>query len=84
MKYFAKAPHVQKALRAELLSVLDDSPEQRPLTFADVSSPEKTPYLEAVMHDVLRVARVAPATSKLSAHWWVSFTFLRLTPLFPS
>lgn len=65
MKYLAKAPHVQRTLRRELLSALDDSPDQRRLTFADVSSPEKTPYLEAVSHEIHRVAKVGPAVSKL-------------------
>lgn len=68
MKFFAKAPHVQRTLRAELLSVLDDSPDERHLRFTDVSSPEKTPYLEAVLYEVLRVGRVGAATSKASKH----------------
>lgn len=64
MKFLAKAPDVQRKLRQSLLASLDDSPEQRPLTYADVSFPEKTPYLEAFTQELLRCARVAEAGVK--------------------
>lgn len=64
MKFFAKAPHVQRTLRGELLSALEDAPDKRPITYADVSSADRTPYLEAVVQEVLRCGRVAQATSK--------------------
>lgn len=66
MKYLTANPHVQYALRNELLSVLPDSPDQRPLTFADVNSPKNTPYLEAVVSETLRCCRVGEGSRRQS------------------
>lgn len=67
MKFLTDSPHIQKALHSELVAAIGDpSIERRPLTFADVSSPEKTPYLEAIVIELLRCARVAEGTSKQS------------------
>ncbi|KAG8894578.1 hypothetical protein FRB99_001131 [Tulasnella sp. 403] len=63
IKFLSDAPDVQRTLRAELLSRLDDSPDKRPLTFDDMSS-EKVPYLEAVVAEMLRHGQVSEATSR--------------------
>ncbi|KAG8948147.1 hypothetical protein FRC00_008765 [Tulasnella sp. 408] len=46
------------------MGALVDSPESRPVTFDDMMFPEKTPYLEAVVSEILRCAKVAAASSK--------------------
>ncbi|KAG8934296.1 hypothetical protein FRC02_010250 [Tulasnella sp. 418] len=56
-RFLAKHPQVQKKLHTELLTQLNE-PENRILTYEDVSSPQKTPYLEAVAHEILRLAGV--------------------------
>ncbi|KAG8898786.1 hypothetical protein FRB99_007172 [Tulasnella sp. 403] len=66
MKFLSDNPEAQYKLRAELLSALDDSPDKRPLTFADVNTPEKTPYLEAVVNEVLRLGRVAEGFRRIT------------------
>ena len=66
VKFLADAPQVQRALRTELTSALDDAPEDRPLTYADVASPERVPYLEAVVAEILRCARVGEGTRRES------------------
>ena len=63
MKYFSEYPDVQRKLHQELLTALNDSPESRPLTFADISGSD-TPYLEATVHEILRLARVAVVSSR--------------------
>lgn len=64
LKFLTDAPDVQRALRAELTSVLDDS-DQRPLTYSDVNS-DRTPFLEAVVAETLRCGRVAEGTRRQS------------------
>ncbi|KAG9018268.1 hypothetical protein FRB90_011668 [Tulasnella sp. 427] len=65
VKFLTDSPHIQKALHNELVTAIGDPAiERRPLTFADVSSPDRTPYLEAVVIELLRCARVAEGTSK--------------------
>lgn len=49
------SPEAQRALRAELLTIVGDG---RPLTYTDVMSDE-LPYLEAVTNEVLRCAHIA-------------------------
>lgn len=66
MKFLTENPEVQKMLHAELMGALVDSPESRPVTFDDMMFPEKTPYLEAVVSEILRCAKVAAASSKQS------------------
>ncbi|KAG8910235.1 hypothetical protein FRC01_006448 [Tulasnella sp. 417] len=63
-KFLTENPEVQHKLHAELTSVLEDSPESRPLRFDEMMSPERTPYLEAVVSEILRFAKVAVASSK--------------------
>lgn len=67
LKLLASAPDVQRKLRRSLLVALEDSPGDRPLTYADVAFPEKTPYLEAVLSEALRCGRVAIAGAKACA-----------------
>ncbi|KAG8959814.1 hypothetical protein FRC03_007444 [Tulasnella sp. 419] len=57
LKLLTNHPEVQKKLRTELLSNLNE-PENRNITYEDVGTGEKTPYLEAVVHEVLRCADV--------------------------
>ncbi|KAG8954873.1 hypothetical protein FRC04_010356 [Tulasnella sp. 424] len=64
VKFLTENPEVQKILHAELLEALADSPESRPVTFDEMMAPEKTPYLEAVVSEILRCAKVAAASSK--------------------
>ena len=65
VKFLADAPEVQRTLRSELLSVLDDTPDQMSLTYAQLMS-DKVPYLEAVVAEVLRCARVAEGSARTS------------------
>ncbi|KIO21433.1 hypothetical protein M407DRAFT_28954 [Tulasnella calospora MUT 4182] len=64
VKYLTENPQVQHLLHSELLSALEDVPQDRPLTFDDMMSTDKTPYLEAVVAEILRCGKVAPAASK--------------------
>ncbi|KAG8965600.1 hypothetical protein FRC05_003194 [Tulasnella sp. 425] len=64
MKFLTENPHVQQTLHNELLSALEDAPQDRSLTFDDMMSADKTPYLEAVVAEILRCGAVAPASSK--------------------
>ncbi|KIO33746.1 hypothetical protein M407DRAFT_17357 [Tulasnella calospora MUT 4182] len=64
MKFLTENPRVQEVLHAELVNALADSPESRPVTFDEMMSPETTPYLEAVVSEILRCAKVAAASSK--------------------
>ncbi|KAG8910750.1 hypothetical protein FRC01_006150 [Tulasnella sp. 417] len=64
VKFLTESPSVQKTLHDELVNALSDSPESRPVTFDEMMSPEKTPYLEAVISEILRCAKVAAASSK--------------------
>ncbi|KAG8904273.1 hypothetical protein FRB99_001976 [Tulasnella sp. 403] len=63
IKYLTDAPEVQRELRAELLSGLDNCPDKRPLTFDDVLT-ERVPYLEAVVYEILRHAQVTELTCR--------------------
>ncbi|KAG8899757.1 hypothetical protein FRC01_010387, partial [Tulasnella sp. 417] len=64
MKFLTENPRVQHILHSELLSALEDAPQDRPLTFDDLMSTDKTGYLEAVVAEILRCGKVAPAASK--------------------
>ncbi|KAG9018278.1 hypothetical protein FRB90_011678 [Tulasnella sp. 427] len=64
VKFLTENPAIQKTLHDELTRGLGDSPEGRPLTFDEMMSPERTPYLEAVVSEILRCAKVAVASSK--------------------
>ncbi|KAG8912667.1 hypothetical protein FRC01_004962 [Tulasnella sp. 417] len=64
MKFLTDAPEVQRALREELLGIADDESEGRPLTFDEMASPEKTPYLEAVVAEILRLSIVAGGSTR--------------------
>ncbi|KAG8909062.1 hypothetical protein FRC01_007163 [Tulasnella sp. 417] len=64
MKFLTDAPEVQRALREELLGIVDDESEGRPLTFDEMASPEKTPYLEAVVAEILRLSIVAGGSTR--------------------
>ncbi|KAG8978705.1 hypothetical protein FRC05_009978 [Tulasnella sp. 425] len=63
MKFLTEAPDVQRTLHEELLATIGDEAEGRPLTFDKMMSPEKMPYLEAVVAEILRFALVAPGGS---------------------
>ncbi|KAG8915337.1 Hsp70 suppressor, GTPase facilitates ribosomal subunit dissociation [Tulasnella sp. 408] len=67
MKFLTENPNVQQELHDELLSALEDAPQDRPLTFDDLMSPDKTPYLEAVVAEILRRGSVAAGSSKQGA-----------------
>jgi len=64
VKFLSGAPDVQRVLRAELLK-LNDSPESRALTYMDVMS-DNTPFLEAVVYEVLRYGQIAGGASRLT------------------
>ncbi|KAG9048491.1 hypothetical protein FS837_012747 [Tulasnella sp. UAMH 9824] len=54
LKFLTDNPHAQRTLYAELCSAFEDLSEDKMLTYADVTSTDKTPYLEAVVAEVLR------------------------------
>ncbi|KAG8954880.1 hypothetical protein FRC04_010363 [Tulasnella sp. 424] len=64
VKFLTDHPEVQRTLHAELCSAFEDLSEDRLLTYADVTSPDKTPYLEAVVAEILRCARIAEGTRR--------------------
>ncbi|KAG8954861.1 hypothetical protein FRC04_010344 [Tulasnella sp. 424] len=64
VKFLTDHPEVQRTLHAELCSAFEDLSEDRLLTYADVTSPDKTPYLEAVVAEVLRCARAAEGSRR--------------------
>ncbi|KAG8987464.1 hypothetical protein FRB90_003323 [Tulasnella sp. 427] len=64
VKFLTDNPNAQRKLNAELRNAFDDLSEDRMLTYADVTSPDKTPYLEAVVAEVLRCARIAEGTRR--------------------
>ncbi|KAG8893433.1 hypothetical protein FRC01_013595, partial [Tulasnella sp. 417] len=64
MKFLTENPQVQETLHSELLDALEDAPQDRPLTFDDLMSADKTPYLEAVVTEILRYGKVAEASIK--------------------
>ncbi|KAG8995362.1 hypothetical protein FRB90_000204 [Tulasnella sp. 427] len=64
VKFLTDNPSAQRRLNAELRNAFDDLSEERMLTYADVTSPDKTPYLEAVVAEVLRCARIAEGTRR--------------------
>ena len=67
VKMLTDAPHVQRKLHAELMT-LPDWPEKRDLTYSDVNTPDVTPYLDAVVAEVLRCGRVAEAARRQSEY----------------
>ncbi|KAG8984137.1 hypothetical protein FRB90_005547, partial [Tulasnella sp. 427] len=64
VKLLTDHPDVQRKLNAELRGALEDLSEDRILTYADVNSPEKTPYLEATIAEILRRGPIAEATRR--------------------
>ncbi|WVF69549.1 hypothetical protein IAT40_004327 [Kwoniella sp. CBS 6097] len=58
-KFMTNHPHVQRKLHDHLLTRLTDLNERRP-TYEELS-PNHVPYLEAVVHETLRLARTAGA-----------------------
>jgi len=62
IKWLSNYPEVQKKLREELLSNLED-PCNRFLKYEDVMS-EKTPYLDAVIAEIQRCSGVAGGTTR--------------------
>jgi len=64
VKYLADAPDVQRRLRAEL-KALEHYPESRDLTYQDVCT-NKTPYLEAVVSEILRCAPPTPGDTRIT------------------
>ncbi|KAG8926931.1 hypothetical protein FRC01_008208 [Tulasnella sp. 417] len=64
VKFLTENPEAQRTLHAELHAVFGDLSEDRLMTYADVTSLDKTPYLEAVVAEVLRCARVAEGTRR--------------------
>ncbi|KAG9043804.1 hypothetical protein FS837_009106 [Tulasnella sp. UAMH 9824] len=65
MGFLTETPEIQRALRQELLGVVaSDGSEGRPVTFDEMMSPEKTPYLEAVVAETLRLSIVAGGSTR--------------------
>ncbi|KAG8961483.1 hypothetical protein FRC00_012126, partial [Tulasnella sp. 408] len=64
MKFLTEAPDIQRALRKELHGVVTDESEGSPVTFDEMMSPEKTPYLEAVVAEILRLSIVAGGSTR--------------------
>ncbi|KAG8985153.1 hypothetical protein FRB90_004904 [Tulasnella sp. 427] len=64
VKLLTDHPDVQRKLNAELRGALEDLSEDRILTYADVNSPEKMPYLEATIAEILRRGPIAEATRR--------------------
>jgi cytochrome P450 len=50
-------PDIQHRLRSQLLGAIPEL-QDRPLTYDDLDT-EHTPYLEAVIYEVLRISRMA-------------------------
>lgn len=67
-KFMANLPHVQHKLRAHLLERIPEL-QDREMTYDDVAS-GRLPYLEAVVYEVLRMARVAPALAREGKSTW--------------
>ncbi|KAG8913670.1 hypothetical protein FRC02_005351 [Tulasnella sp. 418] len=63
IKFLTNNPRVQLKLREELTSNLSE-PENRALTYEEIATGEKTPYLEAVVNEILRCAFVAAWTGR--------------------
>jgi cytochrome P450 len=61
-KFMTNHPEVQHKLRAHLLERIPEL-QDREMTYDDVAG-DNLPYLEAVVHDCLRMARVAPALAR--------------------
>jgi len=64
LKYLTNYPEVQRKLRASVLSCVPEIAD-RPPVFEEMN-PETIPYLEAVVHEVLRISVVAPSFSRES------------------
>ncbi|KAJ7815712.1 cytochrome P450 [Mycena leptocephala] len=63
LKTLCKHPDVQHNLRSELLDNLP-AITTRPPTYAEISDEANLPYLSAVLYEILRCARTAPATTR--------------------
>ncbi|KAG8959505.1 hypothetical protein FRC03_007900 [Tulasnella sp. 419] len=61
IKFLARHPEVQIKLHEELMTNLVE-PGNRAITYDEVAGGDITPYLEAVVHETLRVAQVGAAT----------------------
>lgn len=62
LKFVTNHPHVQHKLRQHLLKRMPEL-QDRDMTYDDLTG-DKLPYLEAVVHEVLRMARIAPALAR--------------------
>ncbi|KAJ7271167.1 cytochrome P450 [Mycena rebaudengoi] len=60
IKILCKHPDVQRKLRSELLNKLPAIASRLP-TYAEISDESNLPYLNAVMYEILRCSRPAPA-----------------------
>ncbi|KAJ7815931.1 cytochrome P450 [Mycena leptocephala] len=63
LKILCKHPDVQHKLRSELLANLP-AITTRPPTYAEISDEANLPYLSAVLYEILRCARTAPAVTR--------------------
>ncbi|KAF8188875.1 cytochrome P450 [Mycena galopus ATCC 62051] len=63
LKILCKHPHIQHKLYSELLDKLP-SLTTRPPTYDEISDEVNLPYLSAVLYEVLRCARTAPAVTR--------------------
>ncbi|KAG8919816.1 hypothetical protein FRC02_001349 [Tulasnella sp. 418] len=63
VKFLMNNPRVQLKLREELISYLSE-PENRALTYDEVATGEKTPYLESVVNEILRCAFIAGSVGR--------------------
>ncbi|KAG8922183.1 hypothetical protein FRC02_012080 [Tulasnella sp. 418] len=63
IKFLMNHPNVQFKLREELLSSLQ-SPQDRLVTYDEIANGDKTPYLEAVVNEILRCAQVGAAINR--------------------
>ncbi|KAG8950974.1 hypothetical protein FRC03_012680 [Tulasnella sp. 419] len=57
VKYLTENPSVQIKLREELLHNLSE-PDNRHISYDDIATGDKTPYLEAVMSEILRCGQI--------------------------
>ncbi|KAG9018276.1 Meiotic recombination protein dmc1 [Tulasnella sp. 427] len=67
VKYLTDAPDVQRTLRGELLRELGDDAHSRSLTYEDIKSPEKVPYLEAVIAEILRLSMIGGGSARTTS-----------------
>ncbi|KAJ7354178.1 cytochrome P450 [Mycena albidolilacea] len=63
VKFLAKHPEIQHKLHAELLENLPSLAVSAP-SYAEISNETRLPYLTAVVYEILRCARAAPAVAR--------------------